>query len=205
MTNPNPEQPMTAQQFRIQWNRNRGLHDNDCTQIDLIIAAYHEAAYPEQPMTAQGHVCKFDEHDRCVGCGADKDPIVPAWEQAAVACYKKGHPLVKMECACGERVEAASRGGQIIAELEAVKKMLERCRDFFMCWRWISVNEALPKDALEVLVCNNFANSAVYLLASYSSAERNWFSDDGERCAPTHWMPLPAPPAVAPAAREEQK
>jgi DNA-directed RNA polymerase subunit RPC12/RpoP len=68
--------------------------------------------------------------------------------------------------------------------------------------RWISVTERLPDRYVNVLVYAPFSSERTYI-ASLTDGGM-WFSSDpeadaytlGEDGAPTHWMPLPAPPAM---------
>lgn len=57
---------------------------------------------------------------------------------------------------------------------------------------WQSI-ETVPKDGHRVLVGHVLGWTAV----ASCRASGKWRSDDGHnmRVAPTHWMPLPAPPA----------
>ena len=60
--------------------------------------------------------------------------------------------------------------------------------------RWISVEERLPEDGVDVLIYDRENLEAPISSASHRSG-RGWVCDlelyfDG----PTHWMPLPEPP-----------
>lgn len=65
--------------------------------------------------------------------------------------------------------------------------------------------ETAPKNGKEVLVCRKFdSGSASYAVASFNGDEwrdmgdigwAGMYGDDGNQ--PTHWMPLPEPPAGA--------
>jgi hypothetical protein len=65
---------------------------------------------------------------------------------------------------------------------------------------WIPVSERLPDRNVNVLVCIPAADEKIYI-ASLDEGGM-WFSSDpaadayslGEHGAPSHWMPLPAPP-----------
>ena len=51
--------------------------------------------------------------------------------------------------------------------------------------------ETAPKDGTEMLAFWNRSN--VYGIASFDDGR--WADETGEVSAPTHWMPLPEPPA----------
>jgi len=62
---------------------------------------------------------------------------------------------------------------------------------------WISVNDKLPKDGVDVLACSRFEDLQTIKIYCYSkelgkwheSASPGWPADNI-----THWMPLPDPP-----------
>ena len=69
--------------------------------------------------------------------------------------------------------------------------------------RWISVDEALPKDSFTVVMAVVYASNGhltfngAYQFATYDRAD-GWNLDDYpaefDRITVTHWMPLPEPP-----------
>jgi hypothetical protein len=81
---------------------------------------------------------------------------------------------------------------RIIEELEPTVAEWER--------RWIPIDEALPDRNVNVLVYIPVSEEKTFI-ASLDEGGM-WFSSDptadayslGEDGAPTHWMPLPAPP-----------
>ena len=58
---------------------------------------------------------------------------------------------------------------------------------------WISVEERLPEDRVEVLACIGSLVCAAWL--DHDDAPPQWISEGDEVSGITHWMPLPAPPA----------
>jgi hypothetical protein len=66
--------------------------------------------------------------------------------------------------------------------------------------RWISVEDAFPKDDEDVLVYGEKEGIGVEQLGFVSEDGELWFSHlgycHGYRQDVTHWMPLPAPPVV---------
>ena len=61
--------------------------------------------------------------------------------------------------------------------------------------RWISVEERLPEDGVEVIVHSDRFGGSTHT-AYYRHARQEWFEHNGVRLIPNvwHWMPLPAPP-----------
>jgi hypothetical protein len=84
---------------------------------------------------------------------------------------------------------------RIIEELEPTMAEWER--------RWIPIDEALPDRNVNVLVYIPVSEEKTFI-ASLDEGGM-WFSSDptadayslGEDGAPTHWMPLPAPPETS--------
>lgn len=68
---------------------------------------------------------------------------------------------------------------------------------------WISVDERLPEDGVEVL-CAGTGFSQAFVMACYYDEDRrewypintHWTDATGNAQYPTHWRPLPAPPTL---------
>lgn len=59
---------------------------------------------------------------------------------------------------------------------------------------WISVEEALPDDSVEVILCTR---SGIVVTGYYDKYRKNWvqYYAGGALCVVvTHWMPMPEPP-----------
>ncbi len=85
-------------------------------------------------------------------------------------------------------------------EIDSLRAEIARLREER---RWISVEERLPKDDVEVLICGTGWGSPAIGWREhqphYIVPETIWtLGDDVDRGYPpqdiTHWMPLPAPP-----------
>jgi hypothetical protein len=65
-----------------------------------------------------------------------------------------------------------------------------------MVWNPI---ETAPKDGTPMLLCwwQDEADVLPVTSGFWSRLSEHWFSEtSGHKCNPTHWMPLPAPPAA---------
>lgn len=61
--------------------------------------------------------------------------------------------------------------------------------------KWISVEERLPEDEQDVLVCvNKNTIDTGYCSFGYDPSVRNWWVYASMSNNVTHWMPLPEPP-----------
>ena len=61
--------------------------------------------------------------------------------------------------------------------------------------RWISVEERLPEDGVEVIVHSDRFGGSTHT-AYYRHARQEWFEHNGVRLSQNvwHWMPRPEPP-----------
>ena len=57
---------------------------------------------------------------------------------------------------------------------------------------WISVEERLPRDCIKVLL---YTKSEGVKYGHYSKILNQWYSEWHNQITPTHWQPLPPPPA----------
>jgi hypothetical protein len=96
--------------------------------------------------------------------------------------------------------ERGVHSSRVSALLARAVSEIERLREER---RWISVEERLPKDDVEVLICGTGWGSPAIGWREhqphYIVPETIWtLGDDVDRGYPpqdiTHWMPLPAPP-----------
>ena len=61
--------------------------------------------------------------------------------------------------------------------------------------KWISVEDRLPEDDQDVLVCvNKNTIDTGYCSFGYDPSVRNWYAYASVSNNVTHWMPLPEPP-----------
>jgi hypothetical protein len=59
---------------------------------------------------------------------------------------------------------------------------------------WISVEERLPSLCIKVLV---YTANEIDIYGYYSTVMKTWFNQHHNKIKPTHWQPLPPPPAPA--------
>jgi len=59
---------------------------------------------------------------------------------------------------------------------------------------WISVEERLPSVSFNVLVYTGTGNDTD-IYGHYSTLSKTWFNHVHNQITPTHWQPLPPPPA----------
>jgi hypothetical protein len=76
--------------------------------------------------------------------------------------------------------------------------------------QWIGVNDRLPEEETEVLVTGPAWNKDDYSKGRYFSLgtlqEGVWKGEDGgDLHSPSHWMPLPNPPAIDRAMQDKEK
>ena len=80
----------------------------------------------------------------------------------------------------------------VLAKQMAICSIMEQCS-------WIPVAERLPEEMVSVLVWMPDLPHAEHGMdiGSYMNFEWgvSWMVSDGRSAFPTHWMPLPAPPA----------
>lgn len=62
--------------------------------------------------------------------------------------------------------------------------------------KWQSI-ETATKDAGHCLFFGNTRHDLRAVFSGWVAANGMFYSDSGDLCRPTHWMPLPQPPAVA--------
>lgn len=61
---------------------------------------------------------------------------------------------------------------------------------------WIPVTERLPKDrGYYLAVVRSYLGDAEWVQGLYYDGSQDWYSSQNLRRSPTHWRPLPAPPA----------
>ncbi len=87
----------------------------------------------------------------------------------------------------------ASEWGAVVSYLNDALEALDCiCQPEAQIPKWISVEERLPKDYVDVLVYDKLDGIGV---CQYSSVLRKFFGDEeGMYLEITHWMPLPEPP-----------
>ena len=82
-----------------------------------------------------------------------------------------------------------------VAELwEARERILFDITDAFTKARWIPVGERLPPGGVRVLI---WCGPGTFVDFATLDWKYGWHYDDYGSPEPTHWMPIPAPPADA--------
>ena len=82
------------------------------------------------------------------------------------------------------------------ADYEFQEKLADGITDAFLERRWIPVSERLPELVERVMVCNAKDGWVTIGSREMTGTYHHWDGDDYEElCEPTHWMPLPEPPA----------
>jgi hypothetical protein len=64
--------------------------------------------------------------------------------------------------------------------------------------RWIPVSESMPQDGDEILIAESAGGGKWNIEAGMYEGEGHFIDGYGQRCVPSHWMPLPNPPGVVP-------
>jgi len=59
---------------------------------------------------------------------------------------------------------------------------------------WISITDRLPEKFTDVLCLYPSKNYGSLIEVDYMESDRGYFANQFKYGAPTHWMPLPAPP-----------
>lgn len=79
--------------------------------------------------------------------------------------------------------------------------MTERSKAAFGTWRRI---RTAPRDGTRLLLWSSGPSHAEHYVGYYERGEAGeesqhigWWTEDGGDIDPTHWMPLPAPPALS--------
>lgn len=75
---------------------------------------------------------------------------------------------------------------------EIVERMWKEITNDLRNDRWISVEEELPMNSDDVLVCDSYG----YMRVSYYHKVLGRWPNCDTNFTPTHWMPLPMPPLV---------
>jgi hypothetical protein len=111
------------------------------------------------------------------------------WKQAKCPC---GHPscshhILHNQGSVGFRAEDAAL---IVAMKNALPGLLDEVEQ--NQWRDI---ESAPKDGTEVVVLIGAKDVRLGWFFAPSSTTRAWLDQRGDVIKPTHWLPLPTPPA----------
>lgn len=84
---------------------------------------------------------------------------------------------------------------QLIADHKAVAETLQKRIDELEAGKWISVDDRLPEDKQNVLICEKDSLGIYYYSVGYQE-DSDWYLEYNSEpldCA-THWQPLPLPP-----------
>ena len=89
-------------------------------------------------------------------------------------------------------------------QCRAIQEDIAEIANRFAAGGWISVDDALPKTDVRVIVyCDDPFDITIppsactkILMIGYLDIDRDWYDSDGPLENITHWMPLPEPPKV---------